>query len=52
MNIKVGDRVAVRANGHSVTRTVEQIGEGYVVVWLHNQMTKVPHHWITSHMGR
>ena len=48
--IKAGDRIAVRAHGHSVTRTVAQVGDDYVVVHLCGQWAKVPEHKITSVM--
>jgi len=47
MTITKGDRVAFRANGHSITRTVESVGDGYVVV-MFNGLIKVPRHRITS----
>ena len=52
MQIKVGSRVAVRAHGHSVTRTVRQVGDDYVVVEVMGQVQKVPMHWITSHVRK
>jgi len=47
MTIHPGDRVAFRANNHSITRTVESVGDGYVVV-MWRGLVKIPRHRITS----
>jgi hypothetical protein len=50
-SIKPGDRVAVKAHGHSVTRTVSAVGDNYVTIHIAGQEAKVPEHMITSHIS-
>jgi hypothetical protein len=50
-NIKPGDRVGVRHNGHSVTRTVKSVGKDYVVIEIGGAPQVVFGQRITSHIG-
>jgi hypothetical protein len=45
-----GDRVEVKAMGRRTTRTVQAVGEGFVVINLCGQVVKIPEHQITSHV--
>ena len=49
ISIVPGDRVAIRAHGKSVTRTVMAVGDNYVTVHVCGKIAKVPEHQITGH---
>ena len=50
ISVLPGDRIGIRNNGHSVTRSVIAVGDDYVVVHINSQITKVPEHRISSHI--
>ena len=48
--ITPGDRIGVRHNGHSVTRTVKSVGKDYVVIEYKGAPKVVMQGDITSHV--
>lgn len=48
--VRTGDRIGIRSNGRSYTRTVQNRGKDYVVIEIGGQTKVVMENQITSHI--